>query len=306
MNKNKNTKLLVVALIFLILGGVAYLINNDSKETIKKNEGLIVYTYVNFREEPALDGKIIDTIYLGDVVEIIEKTEKWYKIKFEGTVGYVIDESVSMKRVMFDVSDFNWGSEYGSIEEFKEFTKRAQESCKFAGYYVQVSRSKKVNSHWQEIVKALDEMKVPYGLYMYPSGSTEESFKVEYAIYQEALEGMNLKYNKYPFMLDLENGTDQTEVLEYVKSIYQEEFIVYANADAMKQYGYYESAPQYWVAHYGIKNNIPPKEYAAYEEAADDLEPSLWQYTNKGCETLFGTNHLDINIVEDEWYERYN
>ena len=54
------TKISVVVLIILILGGVAYLVNNDSKETVKLNEGLVVYTYVNFREEPALDGKIIE------------------------------------------------------------------------------------------------------------------------------------------------------------------------------------------------------------------------------------------------------
>ena len=300
------TKISVVVLIILILGGVAYLVNNDSKETVKLNEGLVVYTYVNFREEPTLDGKIIDEICFGEKVEVIEKVENWYKVKFDGTVGYLIEDSVSMKKVLFDISDFNWGSEYGTIKEFKEFTKRAQKSCKFAGYYVQVTRSKQVNKNWQKIVKALDEMKVPYGLYMYPSGSTEESFKEEYAIYQKALEGVELKYNKYPFMLDLENGTDQTEVLEYVKSIYENEFIVYANADAMNEYGYHEIAPQYWVAHYGIKINIPAKNYASNEEAIPGLEPAIWQYTNKGCEELFGTNHLDINVVEDEWYERYN
>ena len=69
---------------------------------------------------------------------------------------------------------------------------------------------------------------------------------------------------------------------------------------------YNKKETQYWVAHYGIKNNIPAKEYALNKDVVAGLQPAVWQYTNKGCEELFGTSHLDVNIIEDDWYNKYN
>ena len=300
----KSIKFVAVVFILIVATLGVFSVLNQIDDTFKANEGLVVYNPVNFRKEPSIKGKIIEKIPMGETVEVLEEVDDWLKIKYHKKVGYVISDSVSMKKVMFDISDYNWGSEYNSIDEFVDFTIRAQVSCRFAGYYVQVVRADEVNYNWQEIVDALDEMQVPYGLYMYTSASTKEDVESEYDIFEKATDGVNLEYNKYPFMIDLENGSDQTEVLKCVQSMY-DDFIVYANASTMETYGYHELADQYWVAHYDIKNTIPAKDYEEHVKAIEGLDPDIWQFTDEGCEKLFGTNHLDINIISDEWYEKY-
>ena len=260
----KSIKFVAVVLILIVATLGVFSVLNQIDDTFKANEGLVVYNPVNFRKEPSIKGKIIEKIPMGETVEVLEEVDDWLKIKYHKKVGYVISDSVSMKKVIFDISDYNW----------------------------------------QEIVDALDEMQVPYGLYMYTSASTKEDFESEYDIFEKATDGVNLEYNKYPFMIDLENGSDQTEVLKCVQSMY-DDFIVYANASTMETYGYHELADQYWVAHYDIKNTIPAKDYEEHVKAIEGLDPDIWQFTDEGCEKLFGTNHLDINIISDEWYEKY-
>lgn len=295
-----------VLIIFLLIIAMFPNVPEMKKGGLGANDGLVVYYKVNFREEPNLESKIIDEITLGEVVEVLSENDGWKKVKYDGKIGYLISDSVSFKRIMFDISDFNWNSEYKSIEEFKKFTQRAMECSRFAGYYVQVTRTQHVNTHWKEIVEALNEMRVPYGLYMYPSASTVEEFKVEYEVYKNALKDVDLKYNHYPFMLDLENGENQTEVLKYVEELYNGNCIVYANSSTMKEYGYHKYVEEYWVAHYGLRNNIPAESYKEQEGSEEGLDPVVWQFTQKGSYKLFGTRHLDINIIDDEWYEKYN
>ena len=61
----------------------------------------------------------------------------------------------------------------------------------------------------------------------------------------------------------------------------------------------------YWVAHYGLEYNIPIKGYPEYKHSYNGLNPVIWQYTKLGLKQLFGTSHLDINIVSEEWFEKY-
>ena len=129
---------------------------------VKDNEGLIVYSYVNFRTEPTTDNddNIICQIKFGETVTVLEKGKEWSKVKYNGKEGYIINESVTTEIVMLDVSDFNWGSEYKNIEQFKAFAERARGSVKFAGFYIQVQRTFKENAHWKELTACLDEMDI--------------------------------------------------------------------------------------------------------------------------------------------------
>jgi len=205
---------------------------------------------------------------------------------------------------MCDNSDWNWGSEYKTIQEFREFTKRAMSCSKFAGYYIQVQRTFHINKHWKEITDVLDEMGVPYGLYIYPAASTRNGAEKEYAAYLKEIEGVALKNNVYPFMVDLENGHNQSEVVEYYKELYGDDLIVYANASTMYKYGYHKMVNDYWVAHYGIRYNIPVENYSKQDTSYTELDPVIWQYTELGHKALFGTSHLDINVVSEDWLKR--
>lgn len=272
-----------------------------------ENVGIVVYNTVNFRSEPSTesDDTIICELKLGDVVETISLEDGWWKARFEGREGYLIEDSVSIQWIMFDVSDFNWGSEYKSIDGFKAFVERAQKSSKFAGFYIQVQRTLHENKHWKELTGVLDEMDVPYGLYVYPAASTREDAKKEHDNFLKLIEGVALENNVYPLMLDLENGHNQTEVLKYYKEIYGDELIVYANASTMTEYGYHKYVENYWVAHYGLEYGIPTGKYPSYKGAYNGLEPVIWQYTERGFKKMFGTSHLDVNVVFEEWMKKY-
>ena len=300
--------LIIVA---VILGIVMVCFPNTQKADTDvinhENVGIVVYNTVNFRSEPSTesDDTIICELKLGDVVETISLEDGWWKARFEGREGYLIEDSVSIQWIMFDVSDFNWGSEYKSIDGFKAFVERAQKSSKFAGLYIQVQRTFRENKHWKELTGVLDEMDVPYGLYVYPAASTREDAKKEHDNFLKLIEGVTLENNVYPLMLDLENGHDQTEVLKYYKEIYGDDLIVYANASTMTKYGYHKMVKDYWVAHYGLEYGIPTGKYPNYKGAYDGLEPVIWQYTELGFKKLFGTSHLDVNVVSKEWMEKY-
>jgi uncharacterized protein YgiM (DUF1202 family) len=43
----------------------------------------------NVRQAPSSDGEIINTIASGTVVTVTGYTDRWYKIEYDGTVGYV-------------------------------------------------------------------------------------------------------------------------------------------------------------------------------------------------------------------------
>jgi uncharacterized protein YgiM (DUF1202 family) len=43
----------------------------------------------NVRQTPASDGEIINVISSGTVVTVVGYTDRWYKVEYDGTVGYV-------------------------------------------------------------------------------------------------------------------------------------------------------------------------------------------------------------------------
>lgn len=274
---------------------------------LKDNEGLIVYSVVNFRTEPTTedDDNIICQIKFGETVEVLEKGDEWSKVQYNGKKGYIINESVSTDYVLIDLSDFNWGKEYKSIEQFKTFIERAKGSVKFVGCYIQVQRTLKENAHWKELTACLDEMDVPYGLYLYSGATTKDGAEKEYENFLKLIEGVELKNNIYPLMVDLEAKGNQSKVIEYYNETL-DDYIVYANASDMSYYGYYKMVDQYWIAHYGLCQVLPTKEYTEYEDAYSVLDnAALWQVTSKGNEVFFGTSHLDVNVVSAEWLARY-
>ncbi len=315
MKKDIVKAIIAVILIVAISIGLANVFGDDDVQMLNgsgvaADEAVVRYKYVNLRSTPDVDSEtnIIGQLNFGDVVKVLdEKRENdFIKVKSNLGTGYVIYKSICDAIIMFDISDFNWGSEYSSIEEFKTFTKTAIANTKFGGYYIQVQRTFYENKHWSEITEALDEMEVPYGVYLYSNANTIDGAKAEYENFKKLIKKADLKYCKFPFMVDLEKNTDQSKVLEYYNSVLND-YIVYSGAAKLVNYGYYKEAPCYWVAHYGVENALPYQSYTEYGDAFKKLtDAKLWQFTEDGNQALFGTKHLDVNIVSKDWYQKYN
>lgn len=82
----KTLKILGIVLIVLL---AAY--NFSIAATGKVNENNI-----RMRKEPNTTSAIITNLYKNDEVEVLEKTGDWYKIKYEGKVGYMRSDLIDI------------------------------------------------------------------------------------------------------------------------------------------------------------------------------------------------------------------
>ena len=58
-------------------------------ETYAESFPIEATTGANMRQTPAQDGEIINTISSGTKVTAIGYTDRWYKVEYDGAVGYV-------------------------------------------------------------------------------------------------------------------------------------------------------------------------------------------------------------------------
>lgn len=215
-------------------------------------------------------------------------------------------------KLIFDISDYNWGTneEYSSIEEFQAFTQNAISKCpRFGGYYVEVLQGTEQTKHWKEVCLALEEMHIPYGLYGYSRATTQEQALEELNALHKALRTVKLDYNVFPFMLDLEfkqnnKIVDQNNVLHIYNKFYKKDFITYASAGIINQFNYDKNSKQIWVAHYNKTNQDLPNYNYDEVDTYGINNIKAWQFTSRGHK-LFNTNHLDISVVNNDWFEKY-
>ncbi len=303
----------------------------------KNENGKIVYSYVNLREYP--NGPILDVVYRNEWVEIIQEEGRWTKVKHDNIEGYLISESISIQQpnqngivllesvstekrsyvdkadpiIIIDLSHNEWNNTFPSEKEFKEFVLMAKENLNLGGFYIQVLQNIYLNTKWTRMVSVLEELEIPYGLYVWTNKTSEWGAKEVYNKFLQETNSVDMKWNVFPFMIDLEPAVggspkDQTAIINFFNKKLGDDYIVYACASAMRDYKYYETAPQLWVAHYKICKDIPTKEYAEYKGAysfSKTKEIAMWQFTSTGNQKLLGTSKMDLNLVNQEWYNRY-
>lgn len=81
----KTVKTAILAMVFLLLFSITSL----------GTEGIVTASSLKLRKEPSLEGEVLYGISKDEKVEIIEKTDdKWYKVKYNGDVGYVSAEYI--------------------------------------------------------------------------------------------------------------------------------------------------------------------------------------------------------------------
>ncbi len=83
----KLEKIFVLIIILFTLN-----ITNSFAET-----GIVNTTAVRLRKEASTSSEIIVNIYEDDEVEILEKLDEWYKVKYKDNIGYVKKEFLSIK-----------------------------------------------------------------------------------------------------------------------------------------------------------------------------------------------------------------
>ena len=62
----------------------------------KKTAGEITGSVVNFRAGPSTSAAVIGKFYSGTLVNILEPGDSWYKVEYNGTVGYVSADYIAL------------------------------------------------------------------------------------------------------------------------------------------------------------------------------------------------------------------
>ena len=90
-------------------GSIAYVHASYVKIGGQEEEPEALYAKVNasalnFREGPSTSYKVIDTLRRGDIVQVLEQSGSWYKVKYSGRTGYMYAKYLSVS-----------SAEYGTV-----------------------------------------------------------------------------------------------------------------------------------------------------------------------------------------------
>lgn len=83
-----NFKKLLIGFIALILTLGIYAIAANAEE-IDDKKGVVTGSAVNFRKEPNTSAEIFATLTKGTQVDVLESSGEWYKIHFDGSIGWM-------------------------------------------------------------------------------------------------------------------------------------------------------------------------------------------------------------------------
>ena len=67
------------------------------------------HSYLNVREEPSEESKILAILYPNEVVTYVDKEDEWYKVQLNGFTGYVSEEYVLTDAEAYEASRHNIG-----------------------------------------------------------------------------------------------------------------------------------------------------------------------------------------------------
>lgn len=87
---NVITVLLLIALLLPIISTRAYALDLEGKSIT----GIVTASNLNFRKEASLESDIITMLPQGTTVTITAETDGWFKVKYEGKVGYLSSDYV--------------------------------------------------------------------------------------------------------------------------------------------------------------------------------------------------------------------
>jgi len=100
----------LIILIMMVLSG---------KNTFAASTGIITGQTVKIRESASLDSKLVMLISLDQKVEVIEKVDDWYKVKYEDKTGYIFKDYIEVKEEVVEEKSENTTDNNENKEEPK-------------------------------------------------------------------------------------------------------------------------------------------------------------------------------------------
>ena len=255
--------------------------------------GTVTADSLNVRSGSSTSHEIIGTLKLGEIVDVIGKSNGWYKIDFQGKEGYISAVYLELKPIEkgIDVSKWNGDIDWKSVKDAG-----ADYVIIRAGY----GRST-VDEKFYQNIEGAREAGLKIGIYWFSYASSVENAKIEA---QKCIEVIsNYKESiTYPVFFDYEyasrdyaekQGVTITKELAtemantFINTVKSAGYVtgLYTNKDFGNKYFSEDiiNSNNLWVAQYASKNT--------YGRAHD-----MWQFTEKGI--INGINgNVDLNYT---------
>ncbi len=145
--------LILIAIVLLVLLACSFVV---AEEASASTIGVVIDTEgegLNVRSGPGSDYNIIDSLWDGDEVVIIEKAGDWYKINHNGIIGYSSAAYIKVKENEAD-KDYVYNEDFEDALEEEGFPDSYKERLRklHANYPNWVFRAQHTNINWNDAV----------------------------------------------------------------------------------------------------------------------------------------------------------
>lgn len=276
-----------------------YTANNDISNKVKLSNphaigsGTVTQSYLNVRSGPSTSYQSVGTLSYNQKVEILEKSNDWYKINFNGTQGYVNSSYLKLNPIEKGIDVSKWN---GSIDWTKVKNSGIDYVIIRAGFGTST-----VDTRFKTYIEGASNAGLKVGVYWFSYATTPAKSAQEARTCAQVLAPYRNKIT-YPVFFDYEYDSIRYANSKGV-SITKNSATQIANSfiNTIKNYGYDSgiytnknfsntyftnelmNSTNMWIAQYNTSNTFN-KPYA------------MWQYSEKGL--VPGINgYVDLNYT---------
>lgn len=263
---------------------------------------------------------------------IDEENNKWYKVKCNDRLGYILQENIkyyipskSELVVMSDVSKFN--IQYKHFETTSDYQLFLIENSINYVYIRAGGRGygEKGNFYTDAqckiFIDACEYLKIPYGFYYIDEAINSEEIDEEVKFIQDFIKNNATSMNKLPLAIDIEyhDGVGRADEIWNDRALLAEELvqkfnnvgiqnIIYSNAKTANDY-LSEVNANFWIAYYPKLNKVPNFWYTATEqepaENSEFMEKVIgWQFSEDGAGEEI-KEKVDLSLVKNEFFKQF-
>ncbi len=341
MKKSKFLIIIVVillVLVLLIIGLKKYFEKVNQDEIDSSIHGVVIAREAPFYAKAEKENvKQLKLLERGENVYILDEFEKdgidWYKVKVDGkTNGYMRAENVdyyeevnSEKVLVTDVSHFNIGKSFDTMEEFQVFLLESKIDSVYiraGGRGYGTEGNFYYDQNYKDYIDACEYLGIPYGFYFLDEALNDEEIEEEVEFIKNFLNENAGPNHKLPVAIDIEKHVEKgrcddiwlsraTLVQKLLDRLNEENIdtIVYTNAKIADLY-LSTLNTEFWIAYYPDEGEIPDYWYFdTDQEAAKNVELEKktigWQFTESGAGIDIPVD-IDMSIMKKDFYKKNN
>lgn len=345
LKNKKNIRIILIAISIIVICIMIFYFINKKRLEMEKNTDVSNSIHAITIDENAVlykkakESKLqkIFNIEEGTNAYILEETinnknEKWYKVKCNDRIGYVLSENLDYFMpsdneyvLMSDVSKFN--IQFKHFENTKDYQLFL---IKNDINYVYIRAGGRgygeegnfyTDKQFKIFIDACEYLKIPYGFYYIDEAVNSEEIDEEVEFMRKFIETNSTAMNKLPLAIDIEthDGAGRADEIWEDRAFLAEELvqkfnnigirnIIYSNARTANEYLWNVNS-NFWIAYYPEIGKIPDFWYTdTDQEPVQNLEfmdkVIAWQFTESGAGEEI-KEKVDISLVKNNFFKQF-